>query len=545
MVSQRQVFLSLFLWVSGACGDITMTQSPGSLAVSPGQRVTMNCRASQSVSNYVAWYQQKPGQAPRLLIYAASSRATGIPDRFSGSGSGTDFTFSISNLQAEDVGDYYCQQYYSSLPTVLQPRTETCFLGPWVKEALLHQLLPPCSGLFRYLPEKSRLLTYSLEGLTLGTRNHPGMEKLQCTVAKWWSLTSGVEDTKHFQDGVFSGAQPPGSGSARSDIMPTLHPPSCHLWLYRTTEGRAFLILTRSVCVLHVYKLGCILDSKMDPIEQVGVHHTEITGICKGCKKNIHEVKVMDTLSPRDTERKAGDWVSSVCAQTAGLEGNHKATIVYQVKIHSTSDVPSPTGSFSGPTVAPIRLLRWWLSMSLYPDTALKGFLGMGSRSIKQVTSSTMGSQLQFLLFAALGISGVSGDIVMTQSPASLNGSPGERIAMNCKSSQSLLYSSNQKNYLAWYQQKPGQAPKLLIIWASTRASGVPDRFSGSGSGTDFTLTISNLQAEDVGNYYCMQYYSFPPTVLQPRTQTCSPGPWGKGGFAEPAASSPLSLVSP
>ncbi|VCX39555.1 unnamed protein product, partial [Gulo gulo] len=113
-----------------------------------------------------------------------------------------------------------------------------------------------------------------------------------------------------------------------------------------------------------------------------------------------------------------------------------------------------------------------------------------------------MVSQPQFLLFLVLGISGVSGDIVMTQSPASLNGSPGQRVAMNCKSSQSLLYSSNQKNYLAWYQQKPGQAPKLLIIWASTRASGVPDRFSGSGSGTDFTLTISNLQAEDVGNYY-------------------------------------------
>ncbi|XP_022348117.1 uncharacterized protein LOC111140019 [Enhydra lutris kenyoni] len=130
MASQRQVLLSLLLWVSGVHGDITMTQSPGSLAVSPGQRVTMNCRASQGVYSNVAWYQQKPGQAPRLLIYGASSRATGIPDRFSGSGSGTDFTLSISNLQAEDVGHYYCQQYNNYLPTVLQPRTQTCSLGP-------------------------------------------------------------------------------------------------------------------------------------------------------------------------------------------------------------------------------------------------------------------------------------------------------------------------------------------------------------------------------------------------------------------------------
>uniref|UniRef100_A0A8C8W3U9 Ig-like domain-containing protein n=1 Tax=Peromyscus maniculatus bairdii TaxID=230844 RepID=A0A8C8W3U9_PERMB len=111
-------------------------------------------------------------------------------------------------------------------------------------------------------------------------------------------------------------------------------------------------------------------------------------------------------------------------------------------------------------------------------------------------------------------------DIVMTQSPSSLAVSGGEKVTISCKSSQSLLY--NNKNYLAWYQQKPGQSPKLLIYLASTRYTGVPDRFTGSGSGTDFTLTISSVQPEDLEDYYCQQLHSAPPTVLQPPTKTSS-----------------------
>uniref|UniRef100_UPI0032D6DB8C D68_light chain n=1 Tax=Homo sapiens TaxID=9606 RepID=UPI0032D6DB8C len=95
-------------------------------------------------------------------------------------------------------------------------------------------------------------------------------------------------------------------------------------------------------------------------------------------------------------------------------------------------------------------------------------------------------------------------DIVMTQSPLSLPVTPGEPASISCRSSQSLL-NTNGYNYLEWYLHKPGQSPQLLIYLGSHRASGVPDRFSGSGSGTDFTLKISRAEPEDVGVYYCMQ----------------------------------------
>uniref|UniRef100_G3RNA1 Ig-like domain-containing protein n=1 Tax=Gorilla gorilla gorilla TaxID=9595 RepID=G3RNA1_GORGO len=107
-------------------------------------------------------------------------------------------------------------------------------------------------------------------------------------------------------------------------------------------------------------------------------------------------------------------------------------------------------------------------------------------------------------------------DIVMTQTPLSLPVTPGQPASISCRSSQSLLDSDDGNTYLYWYLQKPGQSPQLLIYEVSNRASGVPDRFSGSGSGTDFTLKISRVEAEDVGVYYCMQSRELPPTVVQP-----------------------------
>uniref|UniRef100_A0A8C4HMJ2 Ig-like domain-containing protein n=1 Tax=Dicentrarchus labrax TaxID=13489 RepID=A0A8C4HMJ2_DICLA len=113
------ITLLLCFMFSGSSGQITLTQSPGSQSVVPGQ--TVSIRSSRQVAlysgsqYYLAWYHQKTGEAPKLLIYRTSSRESGISSRFSGSGAGNgiDFTLTISGVQAEDTGVYYCQSYHS------------------------------------------------------------------------------------------------------------------------------------------------------------------------------------------------------------------------------------------------------------------------------------------------------------------------------------------------------------------------------------------------------------------------------------------------
>uniref|UniRef100_A0A2K6L3M8 Ig-like domain-containing protein n=1 Tax=Rhinopithecus bieti TaxID=61621 RepID=A0A2K6L3M8_RHIBE len=119
----------LMLWVPGYSGDILVTQTPLSLPVIPGELASISCRSSQSLLD---------SQSPQLLIYEVSNRASGVPDRFSGSGSGTDLALKISRVEAEDVGVYYCMQNIEFPPTVLHPQTGTSLVGcPSCSHALL------------------------------------------------------------------------------------------------------------------------------------------------------------------------------------------------------------------------------------------------------------------------------------------------------------------------------------------------------------------------------------------------------------------------
>nr|AAH94013.1 Igk protein [Mus musculus] len=101
----------LLLWFPGVKCDIKMTQSPSSMYVSLGEAVTITCKASQDIYSFLKWFQKKPGKPPKTLIYHTDRLMDGVPSRFSGSGSGQDYSLTINSLECEDMGIYYCLQY--------------------------------------------------------------------------------------------------------------------------------------------------------------------------------------------------------------------------------------------------------------------------------------------------------------------------------------------------------------------------------------------------------------------------------------------------
>ena len=117
-------FSCLTLWVFimspllGTRCDIQMTQTTSSLSASLGDRVTISCSASQGISNYLNWYQQKPDGTVKLLIYYTSSLHSGVPSRFSSSHNDISHNINLHESRSVWFGFSRCSSWWNYITDV-------------------------------------------------------------------------------------------------------------------------------------------------------------------------------------------------------------------------------------------------------------------------------------------------------------------------------------------------------------------------------------------------------------------------------------------
>ncbi|KAI4883612.1 hypothetical protein NFI96_000832 [Prochilodus magdalenae] len=114
--------LTVLLCIKESRTGVSNIQAPAFTLVEKGQTVVLSCKTSSHIGRLsdgdckscLAWYYQRDGNTPQVLIHSISSVQSDTPSRFVGSGSdhGTEFTLTISEVQTEDAGDYYCQSYH-------------------------------------------------------------------------------------------------------------------------------------------------------------------------------------------------------------------------------------------------------------------------------------------------------------------------------------------------------------------------------------------------------------------------------------------------
>uniref|UniRef100_A0A674DSP1 Immunoglobulin V-set domain-containing protein n=1 Tax=Salmo trutta TaxID=8032 RepID=A0A674DSP1_SALTR len=107
MISLIPLLITLGFLTRESSANKFLNQADESKSVGLGKTVSLSATGGSGIGDDMSWYLLKPGQAPKLLIYKVKTLQSGTPSRFSGSRSGTEYTLTITDVQAEDAGDYY------------------------------------------------------------------------------------------------------------------------------------------------------------------------------------------------------------------------------------------------------------------------------------------------------------------------------------------------------------------------------------------------------------------------------------------------------